>query len=106
MKMVSMARTPEKAKEEDCCCCPSDDSKYPYGLQLSMEEEQLTALGVTEMPKVGTEMTMTVKCKVTSCSERETDEGTERCLSMQITEIGSMAPDKGMFDHPSRVRGE
>lgn len=105
MDMISMARKPEEAKENDVICC-GGDSKYPYGLQISLEEDQLKALGVSEMPKAGSELTLTVKVKVTGCREDEKADGEiERCLSMQITDMASLQK-KSMFDHPSRVKGE
>lgn len=99
MKMVSMAMKAEgKGKSDSCCCCApcdceSDKPRYPWGLQIHLENEQLAALGMGDLPKVGSTMTIQCTVKVTSCREEER-EGAEpsRTVSMQITEIGTEAP--------------
>lgn len=99
MKMVSMAMKAEKkGKSDGCCCCgpcecESDKPRYPWGLQLHMDTDQLAAMGMKEMPKVGTTITMQCTVKVTGCREEEREGGeAERSVSLQITEIGMDAP--------------
>lgn len=99
MKMVSMAMKAEgKGKSEGCCCCApcecdSDKPRYPWGLQLHLEGDQLAALGMTDLPKVGSVMVIQCSVKVTGCREEEREGGeSERTVSMQITEIGAEAP--------------
>lgn len=99
MKMVSMAMKAEgKGKSDMCCCgapcdCESDKPRYPWGLQLHMENDQLKALGMAEMPKIGSTMMMQCTVKVTGCREEEREGGeAERSVSMQIIEIGAEEP--------------
>lgn len=95
MKMVNMALPKEKGgKSEGCCCCGPCDCgdegkpRYPWGLQISLEKEQLDALGIKEMPMTGTVVTLQATAKVTRCSEEER-EGAEpmRSISLQITDL-------------------
>lgn len=96
MKVVNMALKPEKNEEgkSDCCCCSGpcgcDEGKprYPWGLQISLEKEQLDALGIKDMPMTGTVVTLQATAKVTRCSEEER-EGAEpmRSISLQITDL-------------------
>lgn len=95
MQMVNMAMKPEeKGKSECCCCCgpcACDEGKprYPWGLQISLEKEQMDALGMKGMPKVGESMTMSCMVKVTRCSEEEREGGVPmRSMSLQITDMG------------------
>jgi hypothetical protein len=95
MKMVNMALKAEKeGKSESCCCaapccCESDKPRYPWGLQLRLENEQLDVLGMGEMPKTGGMMMVSCTVKVTQCGEEER-EGAEpaRNVSLQIIEMG------------------
>ena len=88
MKMVSMANKPKKEDEKgmvECC----DDAKYPYGTQISLCNDHLEALGITEMPKIGTTVVLTAHAKVVFCrSEEDQDGSTEQSLSLQITDLG------------------
>jgi len=100
MKMVNMAMKAEKeGKSDSCCCgapcsCESDKPRYPWGLQLSLENEQLQAMGISAMPKVGETMTLQATVKITRCSEEER-EGAEanRSISLQITDLGLETPE-------------
>lgn len=88
MKMVSMANKPKKDEEKgmvECC----DDAKYPYGTQISLCNDQLAALGITEMPKIGTTVSLMAHAKVVSCrSEEDQDGSADQSLSLQITDLG------------------
>jgi hypothetical protein len=110
MKMISMEI--KEGKTDSCVCsvgcgCDSEGPKYPYGLMIYLEDEQLNALGVDGLPEVGSEMLLSCMVRVTSCSvnEREGEDKTTSC-GMQITAIGTEGKAKGMFDHPSRQKEE
>lgn len=95
MKTVNMAMPKEKGGKSDGCCCggPCDcgdegKPRYPWGLQISLEKEQLDALGIKEMPMTGTVVALQATAKVTRCSEEER-EGADpmRSVSLQITDL-------------------
>lgn len=102
MKLVSMANKPKDKKEMEGCeppCC--DDAKYPYGTQISLEGDQLAALGISDLPKVGTVVSIMAKAKVVSVSSREDQDGSaDQSLSLQITDLGidSKMSDKKIGD--------
>lgn len=117
MKMVTMEMKPEeKGKSDSCCCsapCCCDEGKprYPWGLQLTLENEQLATLGIPALPKVGATMMITATVKVTSCNENECEgEEPRRSVSLQITDMGmdtdqKSSPEKamkGMFPESSK----
>jgi hypothetical protein len=98
MKMVSMANKPkaeDKGNEPggmDCCC---DDAKYPYGTQISLGSDQLAALGVKNMPAVGTVVMLQAQAKVVSCRSEEDKDGTsDDSFSLQITDLGLEAAEE------------
>lgn len=64
-----------------------DDRKYPYGLSLSLDEDALKKLGITELPAVGKSLTLHAKVKVESVSESEYESGASKNLGLQITHM-------------------
>lgn len=97
--MVDMARTPEEVRKEigDSPAMPSpmrsSAPTYPYGLCLSLDDEGMKKLGITELPPVGTLVHFCAMAKVTSASENEregTDGGKETCrrVELQVTHLG------------------
>jgi hypothetical protein len=95
MKMVSMANKPEDPKEgagegkNGAMCSDCGDAKYPYGTQLSLGDDQLEALGITDLPKIGTVLTIQAKVKVVAArSEEDQDGSADNTLSLQITDLG------------------
>lgn len=61
---------------------------YPYGLQLSLDQDILEKLGVDKLPKVGTTLLLIAKVDVSSVSEHENagDKKARRSLALQITD--------------------
>lgn len=66
---------------------PIAEENYPYGLELHLEEMSISKMGMNELPKLGTEMTLMAKVKVESASESESRNGKRRSLRLQITDM-------------------
>lgn len=96
MKEISMAMDKESSNGHslNCgCCqptvCSHDGPRYPWGLSINLEGDQLDALGIKKLPKVGSTTTMTANIKITSCNERDDQEsGPSRSITIQITDLG------------------
>lgn len=90
MALVNMKQSAEEAKENGCCAAPdsSDAPQYPWGLQISLDEESLAKLGMSAPPAVGSQMTITARVTVTSASQYQT-QGNEKeaSSSWQITDM-------------------
>ena len=93
MTMINLKQA-QKEKDSGSLCCPEYEAPaYPYGLSISLCDESLEKLGMSDLPKVGTVKTFTVQATVTSVSQNETakpdDEGStqNRNVSLQITDI-------------------
>lgn len=92
MKLVSMERTAkEKKAERDkySATVPGDSGPdYPYGTRIRLEKAEIEKLGLTDLPAVGEEMTVTAKVCVTMVEENYSKTN-ERCtVELQITEMG------------------
>jgi hypothetical protein len=76
-----------------------DAPKYPYGLEISLNHESMTKLGLDKAPPmVGQFMTLTATVKVTSCrAEEEREGGTRLSTELQITDM-EIAPAKAEGD--------
>ena len=61
---------------------------HPWGLCINLENEQLDKLAIEGECEVGDTIHLCCTAKVTSCSERQTEGGTDRRIELQITEIG------------------
>jgi len=103
MAMINMkqkAETEEKPGEIEM-----DEPKYPYGLCINLDKEQLDKLGITALPQVGAQMTIMAKAYVKSTSAYETQGGKDMSIGLQITdmEIGSA---KTQSDQATMLYGE
>jgi hypothetical protein len=99
MKPVSMRLPKDKAKEMENAVPPVSDGKgpkYPWGLQLRLENESLDKLGITTLPEVGKECRVVGVAKVVSVEQRDREGGeTRRHVELQITKLAIEHEDDG-----------
>lgn len=104
MKLVSMKlKKTEKGDAKACCCdcsvpgcsCEDEKDRYPWGLRVSLENEQLDALKLL-LPKVGDTFPISAIVKVVGTRSCETEGGEMRSLELQITDLG--IEEKGGVD--------
>lgn len=91
----------EEAKEMKVGATP-DLPQYPWGLQIRLEDEELTKLGV-QTPGVGDEWHIVCTACVTAVSETQMADGEqERCVTLQIEMMAVVdqesAADEAMED--------
>lgn len=91
-KLISMKRTPKDKREDAGEHAPMEAMApdYPYGLCIHMDKDELDKLGMSDLPKVGTTMTMTAKVTVTRVSQSaatgpEAEEYTS--IDLQVTDM-------------------
>jgi hypothetical protein len=81
--MISMKK--EAGREESY---ESEEPMYSYGLCINLNKDELEKLGITALPKVGSEMMVHAKVYVKSTSAYETQgEGKDMNVSLQITDM-------------------
>jgi hypothetical protein len=90
MALKNMAFT--KAEQKDRNSPKLMDSygggeKYPYGLRLDLNAEVMKKLGLTSLPKTGTEVTISACAKVVSTSVNDRDGKSEKRMELQITSM-------------------
>ena len=91
MALVNMKQSAEEAAE--AMGMPEMTApEYPYGLRLSLSEEDLAKLGLP-LPRAGQGMKITAEAFVVSVNERveEGEDEIECCVAVQITDM-SMQP--------------
>jgi hypothetical protein len=88
MAMINMKSKPER--EEMPGDIEKDEPSYPYGLCISLEKDSLDKLGISTLPKVGTEMTISAKAYVKTVSSYQTQGGDDMRVELQITDMEVM----------------
>ncbi|WP_254227754.1 capsid staple protein [Burkholderia gladioli] len=88
-----MKLTPAEAKQESGAVpMDADQPAYPYGLTICLDDESLAKLGITTLPDVGTAFTLAARVEVCSTSQYQNQDGADRNLSLQITDMELSAP--------------
>lgn len=92
-KLVSMKRTKDDKRGDKMDTAPAEaiEPDYPWGLVLHLDKDELAKLGVKELPKVGSKLTIQARVTVTRVSQEATSErGGEdrRSVDLQITDLG------------------
>jgi hypothetical protein len=107
--MVDMGQTPEEIKK-DVSPMPAMEAPsaptYPYGLCISLTENELEKLGLEgDMPEIGELVHLMGMAKVTSVSEheRELPDGTKkRCCRVELQIVALKAEDEDEEDPEER----
>lgn len=86
-KLISMKLSDAERKDAEVAGTPDDAPRYPWGLQVRLEDDELEKLGITALPNVGDEQLLVATVKVTSVSERDDESGTTRSVGLQITDM-------------------
>lgn len=86
MSMINMKMSAEESKEYGGM--EIEAPEYPYGLSIDLGDDSLEKLGITALPKVGSEMMITAKCVVKSVSSNQMQGGDkESRVCLQITDM-------------------
>lgn len=89
MKLVNMKLAPAEAKKMAEPCAMGDAPRYPWGLQLTLDNDAIEKLGLDALPEVGASVQLVANVTVTAVSMNQTEGGDERkSVSLQITDMG------------------
>ena len=88
-ELVDMKRTKKDKKDGGAVCSsPMNGEDYPYGLALSLDDAELSKLGMKKLPEVGDEVKIVARAKVTSVNQSASENGGDsRSVRYQITRI-------------------
>ena len=104
--LTSMKRTKAEKKEgTDMACSPGDQEDFPYGLRIHLEDDEISKLNIP-MPEIGSIMVLIANVKVTSVSERADEDGENRSVGIQITEMDLAPYEKSETDHVKKLYSE
>ena len=104
--LTSMKRTKAEKKEgSDEVCCSGDQEDFPYGLRVDLRDEEIEKLGIS-LPEVGSTMVLVANVKVTSVSERADEDGENRNVELQITEMELAPYENDNTDHAKKLYSE
>ena len=90
--MINMKTSEKRSATLLADSVEADTPEYPYGLRINLDDDSLKKLGITELPEVGTTMTLQAQVEVVSVSQHESDNGKHRDMSLQITDMELDAP--------------
>ena len=91
MALVNMKMSSEERGEYTGTAIEVKEPSYPYGLSIDLDDGSMEKLGITALPKVGTEMMITAKVVVKSVSSNQyegSDAESRMCLQITDMEIG------------------
>lgn len=91
MEMVDMAIKPSQADSLYACSPAPSCSPYPYGLRLNLNQDQLNALGIKDLPPAGTTLNLQAVAVITRSSTEDPDADGDVdyvCVEMQVTQLG------------------
>lgn len=84
--MINMKRSVKESEAKEYSVC--DEEEYPWGLQIRLSEEEISKLGIKDLPEAGATIIVKAKCKATEVGERDSVAGRKiRNLSLQITDM-------------------
>lgn len=90
MALKSLKFTPEENAKNSpsAISSPGDKPAYPYGTRICLDDSSLKKLGISNLPPVGTKMTVKAIVEVCSTSEYDSvDGGARMSLDLQVTDI-------------------
>ncbi|MCK5617512.1 hypothetical protein KAR91_87420 [Candidatus Pacearchaeota archaeon] len=96
MPLINMKLTPKEAKIEAGIEEPKGPD-YPYGLEISLDEEAISKLGIKELPKDGSAMSVIANANVIETGDVSRQGKKHRRLRLQITDMSledKIKPDK------------
>ena len=100
-KMVSMARSSEEKARSMMPPSISDAPDFPYGLAISLTQDDLDKLDLDSDCEVGDMIDLRAFGRVTSVSKNEVD-GQQRCrVEIQIEQLG--IEDESLEDEPDET---
>ena len=99
VKMTDMAKTPDEVKEDmdGPMAAPVSVNRYPYGLCLSLDQDDLAKLDMPLDAEVGDMIHVMAFARVTSVSKQELADGKCNCrVELQITHLALEDEDQEM----------
>lgn len=101
MKLASLKRDKSDQDEESQPCgtpCSDEQPDYPWGTRINLEEDQVAAIGLGQLPNAGADVGGQFAGKVLGIREEERDGKLRRSLEIQITDLGLAVAGPSLAD--------
>lgn len=93
-----MKRTEKERKDSACTIMEGESPDYPWGLRITLNDEQIEVLGIKSLPAVGAPVAIEAIGTVQSVSDEAVDNGkSNRRIELQITDLALAAPGTDKF---------
>jgi len=88
MPKLTDMKLPKRSKDKGCevACDSPDEPRYPYGLEISLDNDAIKQLGI-ELPEAGEQFIVLGVGPVTRVSQTDNKRGKDRSLSIQLQKI-------------------
>ena len=83
-----------KRKKSSGCEVACDEPRYPYGLEISLDNDAIKQLGI-ELPEAGEQFILVGVGPVTRVSQTDNKRGKDRSFSIQLQKIEVGPVDTG-----------
>ncbi len=104
--MMVSTKMDKKNATESLACAPGDPSDapmYSYGTLITLDDELLKRLGITELPPVGTVFMLTAAVEVTGARSSQRQGKQDSSIDMQITDMELGASGKADSDRAKKL---
>jgi hypothetical protein len=106
MKLFDMKKPkPKKDKKGGLVEPVYDEDKYPWGLRLNFNSDEVRKIPALKGLSVGDEVTLQAKAKVIEVSARDTQKSSENRVELQLVKVG-VAADVNMEKEFAKGAGE
>ena len=86
--MISMKKDQKTiAEDQSEMLGKGPQDEYPYGLRICLDDDSMEKLGLSGTFEIGKKLRLNAVVEVVSSSKRETDEGPEFNMDLQIVEM-------------------
>lgn len=94
MKLTNMKLSAADLKERESPSVVSseDVARYPWGLELNLDDKAMEKLKLEDLPAAEDVVTIMAKCKVTRVASTDYGEGKRQSMTMQITDMAIGGP--------------
>ena len=94
MRLTDMRLTKEEKADNMGMPCVFNQSEYPYGLSISLDEKTIEKLNVDHSDwQIGDVFDLRAMARVTSVSENESENGKTCRVELQIVMLGCESED-------------
>jgi hypothetical protein len=101
--LINMENTPAEA-QQTVSPSAADAPKYPWGLNICLNDDSLEKLGVKTLPSVGTEVTIVARATVAATRESATEgDGSQSSIDLQITDMQLDGLGMDLFGRAAKI---